>query len=48
MCPTFINVSCVHDYVLSLVADVCVSFFDYQLIFIFSICDFMVFGSKFG
>jgi hypothetical protein len=37
ICPTFINVSCAHDYVLSLVVDVCVSFFDCQLIFIFNI-----------
>jgi len=44
MCPSSINVSCAHYYVLSLVADVCVSFFDCQLIFIFSICDLMVSG----
>jgi hypothetical protein len=46
MCPSSINVSCAHYYVLSLVADVCVSFFDCQLIFIFSICDLVVSRSE--
>jgi len=48
LCPTFVILSCAHDYVLSLTLDVFVSSSSFKLTLVSNTCDLMVFGYKLG